>query len=62
MSYFDSQASAHFNEIHEKIHRWGIKTHLEDEDEDVVPLIGGEEDEEEVRSLALCSCRSSYLH
>ncbi|KAL1673632.1 hypothetical protein EV122DRAFT_282775 [Schizophyllum commune] len=42
-----SMASAHFNEIHEKIHRWGIKTHLEDEDEDVVPLIGGEEADEE---------------
>ncbi|KAL1753952.1 hypothetical protein FB107DRAFT_249832 [Schizophyllum commune] len=42
-----SMASAHFNEIHEKIHRWGIKTHLEDEDEDVVPLIGREEEEEE---------------
>ena len=56
MSYFDSQASAHFNEIHEKIHRWGIKTHLEDEDEDVVPLIGGdEEEEEEVRSSPLSS-------
>ncbi|KAI4519785.1 hypothetical protein K525DRAFT_249208 [Schizophyllum commune Loenen D] len=41
-----SMASAHFNEIHEKIHRWGIKTHLEDEDEDVVPLIGRDEDEE----------------
>ncbi|KAL1688272.1 hypothetical protein GGG16DRAFT_104547 [Schizophyllum commune] len=42
-----SMASAHFNEIHEKIHRWGIKTHLEDEDEDAVPLIGRDEDEEE---------------
>ena len=55
MSYFDSQASAHFNEIHEKIHRWGIKTHLEDEDEDVVPLIGRDEDEEVVRSSPLSS-------
>ncbi|KAL1726953.1 hypothetical protein EV714DRAFT_218310 [Schizophyllum commune] len=42
-----SMASAHFNEIHEKIHRWGIKTHLEDEDEDVVPLIGGDKEEED---------------
>ncbi|KAI5887439.1 uncharacterized protein SCHCODRAFT_02065818 [Schizophyllum commune H4-8] len=45
-----SMASAHFNEIHEKIHRWGIKTHLEDEDEDVVPLMGREEEDEEDNS------------
>ncbi|KAL1740651.1 hypothetical protein HDZ31DRAFT_76744 [Schizophyllum fasciatum] len=35
-----SFASSQFNEIHEKIHRWGIRTHLEDDDEAVLPLIG----------------------
>ncbi|KAL1740345.1 hypothetical protein HDZ31DRAFT_76949 [Schizophyllum fasciatum] len=34
-----SFASSQFNEIHEKIHRWGIRTHLEDDDEAVLPLI-----------------------
>lgn len=38
-SYPTNGGSYPLNEIHEKIARWGVKTHLQDDDEAVLPLL-----------------------